>query len=147
MPTDRHTATGTCEFGHYANKWIPPRAQEKIAPHAKDSSPTTRKGFEELKEARLESGARRRASARAASAARREGLDPHRVAYEGRHHEHADEEEHDLQRVDAVVAEPDQARDRPAAGEGSAEHLGADQDRGAQDRGDVLPQDPPRSLG
>src|SRR5215510_3116844 len=42
MPTDRHTATGTCEFGHYADKWIQPRAQEKIARSAKESSPTRR---------------------------------------------------------------------------------------------------------
>src|SRR5262249_2576244 len=49
MPTDRHTATGTCEFGQYADKWIPPRAQEKIALRAKVFSPSAREGFEKLK--------------------------------------------------------------------------------------------------
>src|SRR5262252_8712660 len=67
-----------------------------------------------------------------ASVARREWLDAHAVAHEVRHHEQPDQKERDLQRVDVVVAEPDQVGGRPAAREGGAKDLGADQDRGAQ---------------
>src|SRR5207302_6029719 len=62
MPTDRHTATGTCEFGQYANKWILPRAQEKFARSAKVFSPSAREGFEKLKNRASESRARPRAA-------------------------------------------------------------------------------------
>ena len=51
------------------------------------------------------------------------------------------DEEHGLERVDAVVAEAEQVGDGPAARVGGAEHLGADQDRGAEHRDDARPVD------
>ena len=44
----------------------------------------------------------------------------------------AEREQHGLEDVRALVAEPEQDRERPAAGKRRAEHLGADQDRGAE---------------
>ena len=65
-----------------------------------------------------------------------------RVAHEADHHGDAENEKEDLQRVDALVAEPEQVGERPAAREGGAEHLGADQHRGAEHRDDASPHDP-----
>ncbi len=57
------------------------------------------------------------------------------------HDEDADHEQHRLQDVRAGVVEAEQDRERPAAGERRAEHLGADQDRGADDGDDAGPDD------
>ncbi len=65
----------------------------------------------------------------APSGAFRERLDALGGADERHHDEDADREQHGLQDVRAGVVEPEQDRERPAAGERRAEHLGADQDR------------------
>jgi len=57
------------------------------------------------------------------------------------HHEHAECEQHGLKDVRALIAETEQDRERPAAGKGRAEHLGADQDRGRDHGDDAGPGD------
>src|SRR4051812_37575370 len=64
-----------------------------------------------------------------------------RVTNERNHHKHAEQEEQALRDVYAVFAEIKQIGDGPAAGEGGAEHLGADQDRRAHHREHVDPDD------
>ena len=60
-----------------------------------------------------------------ASAALRERLDALSRADERGHHEHAEREQHSLEDVRALIAEPEQDRERPAAGKRRAEHFGA----------------------
>ena len=68
-------------------------------------------------------------------------LDALRGADERRHHQDAERKQHGLQDVRAGVVETEQDRERPAAGERRAEHLGADQDRRADDGDDAGPDD------
>src|SRR5215475_10740130 len=75
------------------------------------------------------------------SSARRERLDALGGADERHHHEHAEREQHRLNDVRAGVAEVKQNSERPAAGKGCAEHLGADQDRGRDHGDDASPDD------
>src|SRR5262245_31183918 len=77
------------------------------------------------------------------SAALEERLDLLRVTDERRHHRKADQEENSLRGVNPVRPEIQQSGDRPAAGEGRTEYLGADQDRGTQHGRDVDPVDAP----
>ncbi len=72
---------------------------------------------------------------------RGERLDSHAVAHEGDHHRDAAGEEDHLEHVDADVAEAHEVGERPAAGEGGAEHLGADQHGSTEHRDDALPHD------
>src|SRR5215472_12343992 len=64
-----------------------------------------------------------------------ERFDALRVANECEHHENAECKQQRLQAVGGGIAEVEQDRERPAAGEGRTEHLGADEDRSA-DHGD-----------
>src|SRR5262249_50478004 len=80
--------------------------------------------------------------ARASSAAGGEGLDAPGVADERDHDGDAAGEEDALHDVHAVRPEIQVAGDRPAAGKGGAEHLGADQDRRTEHGQHVLPRDP-----
>ena len=70
-----------------------------------------------------------------------ERLDALCGAEESDHDEHADAEQHRLQDVRAGVVEPEQDRERPAAGKGGAEHFSADQNRRADDGDDARPGD------
>src|SRR5882724_10390263 len=73
--------------------------------------------------------------------ARGERLDALRVEDEAHHHGDTAEEEDALEDVHAVLADAEQVAERPAGREGGAEHLGADQDRGADDGQHVEPVD------
>src|SRR5262245_32572892 len=75
------------------------------------------------------------------SAARGERLDAMRGADELHHDGEAAEHEHDIEYPRAKSSEIEQGSDGPRAGEGCAEHLGADQDGGADDGDDVKPID------
>src|SRR5439155_12984131 len=72
----------------------------------------------------------------------RERLDLLSVADEGDHHPNAEDEEHRLQDVHAVFAEPEQVGEGPAGGKGRPKHFGADQDRRAHHREHVDPDHP-----
>src|ERR1700680_2972446 len=99
MPTDRHTATGTCEIGQGSRNSFRNSAQGFCAP----STTFRTKKF----------GIRSRVFKRRlnrASIAGGEGRDPHAVAHEADHHGDAQQEEDDLQRVDAVIAEAQEVR-------------------------------------
>src|SRR5215204_543963 len=70
-----------------------------------------------------------------------EGLDALCVQDETHHDQDTEQEEHALQDVHGVAVEVKQIGEGPAGGEGAAEHLGADQDGGAEDRQHVQPVD------
>src|SRR5262245_33915037 len=72
--------------------------------------------------------------AKARSAAGGERLHATRVADEGRHDGDAADEENALHHMHAIWAQIQVAGDGPTAGKGGAEHLGADQNRRAEDR-------------
>ncbi len=74
----------------------------------------------------------------------REGLDAARVHDEAHHDDDAEHKEDRLKAVCAVLAEMEEVGERPAGGEGRAEHLGADQDRRAADGEHVEPVDAAR---
>src|SRR5215468_10765972 len=80
--------------------------------------------------------------AKASSAAGGEGLDASGVADERDHDGDAAGEEEALHDMHAVRPQIQVAGDRPAAGKGGAEDLGADQDRRAEHGQHVLPRDP-----
>jgi len=79
--------------------------------------------------------------AREESAALREGLDAPSGADERGHHQHAECKQRGLKDVRALLAESGQDCECPAAGKRRAEHLGADQDGGADDGDDIRPDD------
>src|ERR1700734_3961653 len=73
--------------------------------------------------------------------AARKRLDALGGADEGRHDEDTDRKQHGLQDMRAGVVETEQDRERPATGKRRAEHLGAAQDRRADDGDDGRPDD------
>jgi hypothetical protein len=77
----------------------------------------------------------------ARSAARGERLDAMRGTNELSHDGQAADHEHDVEHARARSAEIEQGGDRPRTGERRAEHLGADQDGGADDGDNVKPVD------
>src|SRR5258708_25580326 len=85
--------------------------------------------------------------ARVPSAAGGERLYAPGVADERDHDGDAAGEEDALHDVHAVRPQIQVAGDRPAAGKGGAEHLGADQDRRAEDGQHVLPRNPAIAVG
>src|SRR5262249_25085634 len=89
----------------------------------------------------------REARAERRSAARGERLHAPRVADEGSHHGDAAQEENALRDMHAVRTQIQVAGDCPAAREGGAELLGADQDRRAQHGEHTLPDDPAIAAG
>src|SRR5437868_12683966 len=134
MPTDRHTATGTCEIGQSALKLFRHEVQavccgSRANPH------------------RMRHGTASVASLQArlmrARSAGRERLDLAGGANEARHDDEADQEENRLEHVAAGATQPEQAGEHPAARERRAEHFGADQDRRAHHREHVHPDDSP----
>lgn len=73
------------------------------------------------------------------SVARCEGLDAVSVAHELRHDGNAAEDEERVENSLPDAAEVKQGGERPRAGKGCAEHLGADQDGGADHGDDIEP--------
>src|SRR5208283_2829338 len=81
------------------------------------------------------------------SVRRRERLDAARGADELHHDDDTGQHEQPVENARANRAEREQVGDRPAAGKGGTEHFGADQNRRADHRQHVLPEDAPRALG
>src|SRR5258707_6042626 len=73
------------------------------------------------------------------SVARCEGLDAVSVAHELRYDGNAAEDEERVENSLSDAAEVKQGGERPRAGKGCAEHLGADQDGGADHGDDIEP--------
>ena len=79
--------------------------------------------------------------AAAISGSPHEGFDTLGGADEIDHGEYADHEQHRLQDMALRLAESEQDRESPAAGERCAEHFRADQDRSRNDGYDAGPDD------
>ena len=134
-PTDTRPQA-RAKLGKAINNRASRESQEKFRARARFSRATRRIRSRSVNERVNEASARRAAVARRSSATGGgERLDAHAVAHEARPSPRGRATKNRIcRRVDAVVAETEQIGERPAAGEGGAEHLGADQDRGADAR-------------